>query len=227
MIDNYKEFTKHYIAVDCVIFSYEDDELKVLIYPKNFAPSIGHWSLMGGFVNEKESLEDTAHRILKETVGIEDIYIEQVGGFSEPGRDTGGRVISLGFFALTPIDLQDKSLIRSKGAHWWPIDELPKLLFDHEQIVEAALFRLQRKASMDIIGKDLLPKTFTLTMLHNLYNAIFRKKFDAGNFRKKILSLNILEKLPKKDLSSSKRGAYYYKFKDVIDTGSHTKIIKF
>ena len=227
MIDNYKHFSKQYVAIDCVVFSYEDNELKVLIYPKNFEPEAGEWSLMGGFVRDNESLEDTAHRILKGTVGIEDIYLEQVKAFSEIGRDTGGRVISFGFFALIPIDSQDKALIRKTGAHWWPIDELPDLIFDHNDILNSALSRLQLKASTDVIGKDLLPKAFTLTMLHNLYNAIFRKKFDAGNFRRKIASLEILEKLPKKDSSSSKRGAHFYKFKDESITNNHTRIINF
>ncbi len=225
-MDNYINHTKFHVAVDCVIFTYEDEELKILLYPRSFKPSIGKWSLMGGFVESDKTLEEEAQTVLYNTVGLKNIYLEQVQAFSKPDRDPGGRVISIGFYALMPIDYQDKELVRKNGAHWWPLNKLPGLIFDHQEIIDAALAKLQQKAKIYLVGKEMLPEIFTLTQLHKLYNAIFQKEFDAGNFRKKILSLNILKKLPVKDTSSSKRGAFYYTFKDNAKTGQLEQIIK-
>ena len=223
---NYSKHSKLHVAVDCVIFTYEDEELKILLYPRGFEPSFGKWSLMGGFVEPDKTLEDEAQKVLYNTVGLKDIYLEQVHAFSSPKRDPGGRVISVGFYALMPIDYQDKEFVRKSGAHWWPINKLPDLIFDHKEIIDAALQKLQKKARIYLVGNELLPKKFTLTQLHNLYNAIFQKSFDAGNFRKKILSLKILKKLPTKDTSSSKRGAFYYTFKEDANTNQLERIIK-
>jgi ADP-ribose pyrophosphatase YjhB (NUDIX family) len=223
---NYTKQTKLYVAVDCVIFTYDEDELKILLYPRGFEPSIGRWSLMGGFVEPDKTLEEGAQKVLYNTVGLKDIYLEQVQAFSDTNRDPGGRVISIGFFALMPYDYQDKDLVRKSGAHWWPINNLPDLIFDHKNIIDAALQKLQQKAQIYLVGRELLPRTFTLTQLHNLYNAIFQKKFDAGNFRKKILSLKVLNKLPTKDTSGSKRGAFYYTFKKDANTDNLERIIK-
>jgi len=225
-MENYSIHTKLYVAVDCVIFTYEEDELKILLYPRSFEPSVGKWSLMGGFVEPNKKLEEEAQKVLYNTVGLKNVYLEQVLAFSDPGRDSGGRVISIGFYALMPIDYQDKEFVRKSGAHWWPINSLPELIFDHKQIIDAALQKLQQKARISLVGKEMLPDKFTLTKLHNLYNAIFQKKFDAGNFRKKILSLKVLKKLPIKDTSGSKRGAFYFAFKEDINTDQLERIVK-
>jgi len=222
----YSKFPKHYLAVDCVIFGYEDYELKLLLYPRGFEPLIGKWSLMGGFVQDDESMDNAALRVLQQTVGLNKIYLEQVQGFSEPDRDPGGRVISMAYYALIRIDQHDKELVRKHGAHWWPITKLPQLIFDHEKMISIALERLQRKASLELVGKELLPDLFTLTMLHNLYNAIFQKQFDAGNFRKKISSVDMLEQTSLKDTIGSKRGAYYYKFKKSQNHENVLRIVK-
>jgi 8-oxo-dGTP diphosphatase len=209
---------KFYNAVDCIIFGYEDEDLKLLLYPRLLSPSKGSWSLMGGFVQENESLEETAGRVLKQTVGLENIFMEQVRAFSKPDRDSGGRVISMTFYALIQIDQHDKELVDSHGAKWFSLTDLPNLVFDHDEMVKLALEKLQQTASYKLIGKELLPEQFTITQLHNLYNAIFQRKFDAGNFRKKLASLKVLKRLSVKDTLGSKRGAYYYKFnKDTSD----------
>ncbi len=223
---NYSEYPKFHVAVDCVIFGYEDEELKLLLYPRVFEPSKGKWSLMGGFVRENENMDEAALRVLKDRVGLENIYLEQVGGFSGINRDPGGRVISMAYFALIRIDEHDKGLVKEFGADWWSVTNLPELVFDHNEMVGQGLQRLQRKASIDLVGKELLPERFTLTQLNNLYNAIFQKQFDAGNFRKKLSTLNMLEKLKAKDTSSSKRGAYYYKFKENIEYQNIDRIVK-
>jgi 8-oxo-dGTP diphosphatase len=208
----YKNHEKHYLAVDCVIFGYEMNELKVLLYPRGFEPSIGKWSLLGGFVNKNETLGDAARRILYKTTGLQNIYQEQVHAFSRIDRDPAGRVISVAYYALIRINQQDSDLVREHGAHWWPISKLPKLIFDHREMIENSLLRLQKKAGLELLGPELLGDLFTLTNLKKLYEAIFQRELDAGNFRKKILSLDILHKTAIKDKTESKKGAYLYKF---------------
>ncbi|MDQ1770674.1 NUDIX domain-containing protein [Labilibaculum sp. A4] len=202
---------KYHVAVDCVIFGYHEGELKLLLYPRGFEPAMGRWSLLGGFVQENESADMAARRVLKKTTGLSDIYLEQVQSFSDPSRDEATRVISLAYYALIRIDKYDTDLVRENGAHWWPISKLPTMIFDHENMVHEALDRLQKKASFDLIGEELLSEMFTLLQLRNLYQAIFQREFDPGNFRKKVLSLGRLEKLNIKNTTESKKGAFYYR----------------
>lgn len=225
--ETYKQYPRHYIAVDCSIFGYEDAELKLLLYPRGFEPSLGKWSLMGGFVQEDESLEEAARRVLLQTTGLKDIFLEQASAFSKPDRDPGARVISMAFVALIRIDIHDKDLVRENGAHWWPVTKLPSLIFDHELIIANALALLQQKASIDLIGRDLLPELFTLMQLRNLYEVIFQKSFDPGNFRKKVLSTGLLERLNSKNTTESKKGAYYYRFKKYENGMRGERIVKF
>jgi ADP-ribose pyrophosphatase YjhB (NUDIX family) len=226
-IETYKQHPRHYVAVDCSIFGYEEGELKLLLYPRGFEPSFGKWSLMGGFVQETESMEEAAMRVLMQTTGLKDIFLEQASAFSKPDRDPGARVISMTYVALIRIDIHDKDLVRESGAHWWPVTKLPSMVFDHEAIVENALAVLQQKASIDLIGKELLPEMFTLMQLRSLYEAIFQKSFDPGNFRKKVLSIGILERSNSKNTTESKKGAYYYRFK-VFEPGNKSEqIVKF
>jgi ADP-ribose pyrophosphatase YjhB (NUDIX family) len=206
----YHDHKKHYVAVDCVIFGYENGELKVLVYPRGFEPSRGKWSLLGGFVRKDETLGDAARRILYKTTGLQNIYQEQVHAFSRIDRDPAGRVISVAYYALIRINQQDTYLVREHGAHWWPVSKLPRLIFDHREMIENALLRLQKKAGMELIGPELLGDVFTLTHLKKLYEAIFQRDIDAGNFRKKILSLGVLYNTGKKNKTESKKGAYLY-----------------
>ena len=111
----YEEHPKIPVAIDCVIFGYEADELKLLLYPRRFEPNKGDWSLMGGFVQEQESMEETVKRVLKQTVGLENIFVEQVGAYSNPNRDPGGRVISMAYYALIRIGEHDRELVDNKG----------------------------------------------------------------------------------------------------------------
>jgi len=222
----YSVYPKFPLALDCVVFGYEADELKLLLYPRIFEPAKGMWSLMGGFVDEHESLEDAVNRVLKMTVGLENIYMDQVGAYSDPARDPGGRVISVAYYALIRIDEHDTELVGVNGGKWWPITAIPELIFDHSQMTKNALAKLQANATFNLIGKDLLPDYFTLTQLNNLYNALFQRNFNAGNFRKKLASLNVLEKLPNKEKLSSKRGAYYFRFKSNTDDVQSDRIVR-
>ncbi|MCG8578966.1 MAG: NUDIX hydrolase [Bacteroidales bacterium] len=210
--DQYQE-NKRFVSVDCVIFGYEEEKLKLLVFQRAIEPAKGEWSLLGGWVNHNESTEDAARRVLNKLTGLQDIFLEQVHTFSDPERDPGGSVITVEYYALIKIDEKASNLLEDYGAKWYTLEELPPLIFDHNILVEKALERLRLRSSYEIIGRKLLPEKFTITRLRNLYDQIFQKQFDPGNFRKKILSLKVLERLEEKDMSESKKGAYYFKFK--------------
>ncbi|QIA09944.1 NUDIX hydrolase [Draconibacterium halophilum] len=226
MMKHYTKHPKHFVAVDCVILGYDEGELCLLLYPRGFEPSKGAWSLMGGFVQDNESADAAAKRVLKQTIGLEEIFMEQVGAFANPDRDPEARVISLAYYALVRMDEHDKACVRENGAHWWPISELPEMIFDHGEMVEQALVKLQQEAGYRLIGKELLADKFTLLQLRKLYEAIFQREFDPGNFRKKILSLNVLERLNEKDSSESKKGAFYYSCKNEVAERGLDRIVK-
>jgi ADP-ribose pyrophosphatase YjhB (NUDIX family) len=223
----YKIHPQHYVSVDCAILGYQDEEVKLLLYPRSFEPFKGNWSLLGGFVEENESADEAAARILKQTTGLEQIFLEQVASFSKPDRDPEARVISLAYYALIRIDLHDEECVKENGAFWVSINKLPNLIFDHQEMFEKALVKLQQKAGYSLCGSELLPEMFTLIQLRKLYEAIFQREFDPGNFRKKILSLEVLEKLSVKDASESKKGAFYYRAKSNIGEIDTDRIVKF
>lgn len=222
----YNKYPTHFIAVDCVIFGYRDGELCLLLYPRSFEPAKGQWSLLGGFVQDAESADGAAKRILKQTTGLGEIFLEQVQAFTEVNRDPQARVISLAYYALIRIGEQDESCVREHGAHWWPITAIPQMIFDHREMVDMALVKLQQKAGFSLVGKAMLPEQFTLMHLLKLYEAIFQKTFDPPNFRKKILSLNALERLDVKDFSDSRKGAYYYRCKNDVIAEGLDRIVK-
>jgi hypothetical protein len=153
--------------------------------------------------------------------------MEQVTGFSAPDRDPGDRVISMAYYALIRINEHDKNLVEPYGGKWWPLSKLPKLVFDHRKMVDVALEKLRLNATYQLVGKELLPEMFTLTQLNNLYNAIFQRTFDPGNFRKKLSSINLLERTAQKETDTSKRGSFLYKFKDNPDHENYDRIVKF
>lgn len=227
MLQQYDFPVTHLVSIDNVVFGYEQGQLKLLLFQRHIEPSKGNWSLVGGWVNSDESVEDAAYRVLTNLTGLSDIFMEQVEVFSKPERDPGGRVISVVFYALIDIQAHNHQLVGRYGAKWWPVNDLPQLIFDHGKMAEVALKKLRMKASRDLVGRDLLPAEFTLTQLRNLYNSIFMKEFDPGNFRKKILSLNALRRLDKKDTSESKKGAYYYTFKNIEADQFTERIINF
>jgi len=208
----------HLIAVDCIIMSYHENDLYVLLAKRQFEPMKGKWSLMGGFVNKGESVNEAAGRVLDEFTGIEDIFMEQLGAYGEVERDLGERVVSIAYYALVDMDKFDTSRAIKYDARWMKITHLPDLIFDHSKMVKDTIKTLQRIAAVKPIGFNLLGDRFTLPVLQSLYEAIYQETIDKRNFRKKFLSMDILEKLDEKDKGSSKRGAYYYQFnKDKYD----------
>jgi 8-oxo-dGTP diphosphatase len=211
-ISRYQSYDKHYVAIDSIIFGFDDESLKLLLIKRNFEPCKGSWSLMGGFVAGNESLDQAAYRILEELTGLQDVYLEQLFAYGEVGRDSDARVISVAYYALININKYDEELGRRHGAEWFSIDEIPPLIFDHDTMVKKAMRRLRRKTIVQPIGFELLPEKFTLPQLQRLYEAIHQQKIDKRNFRKKILSMEVLTQLDEKDRVSSKRGAYLYQF---------------
>ena len=220
------EDVKRLLAIDCVIFGYDKEQLKVLVFKRVLEPASGEWSLIGGWIKEDESAEDAARRVLTHITGLKDVYLEQVRVFSKPDRDPGGNVLTVVFNALIQVEKHNNQLIKEYGASWFPIGEVPKLIFDHDDMLIAALEKLRLKATYELIGRQLLPEKFTLTQLRRLYDEIYQKEFDPGNFRKKVLSLKLLERLNEKDMSESKKGAFYYKFKDPDDQMGSEPIFK-
>lgn len=203
-----------YVSVDCIIFGFDKGSLKLLLLKRNFEPAKGSWSLMGGFVQDGESVDDAAKRVLAELTGLENVYMEQVGTFGEVDRDPGERVISVAYYALININEYDRNLVQQHNAHWAEINEIPPLVFDHPQMVKQARIMLQKKASSEPIGFNLLPSLFTLFQLQSLYGAIYGEPLDKRNFRKRVADLNYIEKTDKIDKTGSKRGAALYKFNE-------------
>jgi hypothetical protein len=179
---------------------------------RSFEPALGKWSLAGGFVKENESLDEAAQRILNLLTGLGDVYMEQSFTYGKIDRDPGARVISTSYSALIKIQDIDRELKESNGAHWQSLARLPHLIFDHREMVDRALNELQMQIKVKPVGFELLPEKFTLVQLQDLYEAIYQRDIDKRNFRKKILSMNILEKLEEKEKETSKKGAFYYKF---------------
>lgn len=210
----YLNASKFLVAADCIIFGFRNKELHVLLTRRPVEPLAGEWSLMGGFVSENESLKDAAKKVLFDYTQQRGIYMEQVNAYGEIDRDSGGRVISVAFYALVRLEEFDMSLAKKFDARWTNIEELPQLIFDHNQMIEDALTLLRFKVSMQPIIFKFFDEKFTLPALQDLYEAIYQRPTDKRNFRKKLASMDILDKLDIKDYSSSKRGAFYYTFNE-------------
>ncbi len=208
----YKQHRKYYLAVDCVIFGFDEVGLKLLLIKRNFEPKKGKWSLMGGFLEEGETLDEAALRILETLTGISHVYLEQYYTYSDPHRDPGERVVSTAFYAFIRIHDFDSALTRQHGARWFEIGAIPPLIFDHRQMVDRALDMIKRDNRLHPIGLALLPRKFTIRELQRLYEEIYGKKYDSANFRKKIMSMKILKKLNEKERENSKKGSYLYQF---------------
>lgn len=208
----YQEQVKFYVAVDCIILGFNNNELNVLLYKRNFEPMKGEWSLMGGFVRADESLDEAATRVLTDCTGIDTIFMEQIGAYGDITRDYGERVISVAYYALVNMNDFSEDLLEQYNAKWTKVMEVPQLIFDHNLMLKDALSRLKRKAATRPIGFNLLPEKFTLPQLQCLYEAIYQTPLDKRNFRKKLNAMDILEKLDEKDKKNSKRGAFYYMF---------------
>jgi 8-oxo-dGTP diphosphatase len=220
--DAYRGKDKMYVATDCIIFGFDSGGLKLLIFKRRIAPLKGEWSLIGSFVNLDEDVSAAAGRVLEDITGLKNVFMEELRTYGAADRDPGYRVISIGQYALIRLNDYDRELVEAHGAVWHDVDQLPPLILDHDQMVQDALEKLKAKARFQPIGFELLPEKFTIPQLQSLYEAIYQKELDSRNFRKKVMSYNVLIKLDEKDKSTSKRGAFLYKF----DNDRYKKLLK-
>lgn len=212
MTTYYSEHTKAYVAVDCIIFGFDENRLKLLIGKRNMDPGRGEWSLYGGFVEKDECLDDAANRVLLELTGLKEIHMKQVGAFGAIERDPGERVISVAYCALINVNDYNEELRKQHGVEWVSINELPQLYSDHNDMVKKAITLLRRRISTEPLSFNLLPDLFTLTQLQHVYEAVLGEEIDKRNFRKRIKTIEFIEKTEFIDKMTSKRGAAMYRF---------------
>lgn len=207
------QYPRPALTVDCVVFGYDAEELKVLLIQRDLDPFEGKWALPGGFVHIDETLENAARRELQEETGIADLYLEQLYTFGEVNRDPRERVVSVAYYAL--VDLFHHRLTAAtdaRNAAWFAVDDTPPLAFDHEHILTMAHQRLRGKVRYQPIGFELLPEKFTLTQLQHLYEKILGTALDKRNFRKKILGMDLLIELDEVEQDVAHRAARLYQF---------------
>jgi len=206
------EYPRAALTVDCVVFGIDDHELKVLLIQRGLEPFKGRWALPGGFVRVEETLEDAALRELREETGLKQAFLEQLYTFGEVRRDPRERVVSVAYYALVKMALEEtRAATDAADARWFPVSKIPPLAFDHREIVDAALQRLRGKLSYQPIGFELLPPKFTLPQLQFLYETVLGLPLDKRNFRKKILGFDLLIPL-KETQASGRRPAALYRF---------------
>lgn len=203
---------RFFVAVDCIILSVIDHRLSLLLAKRRFEPEKGKWSLMGGFIQDGESADDAARRVLRQLTGLSDVYMEQVHAFGATDRDPGERVISIAYCALLGPGEYDPSLLHDHGAQWVDITHLPELSFDHPAMVETALEKIRAKVQREPIGFNLLPELFTLTQLQTIHEAILGETIDKRNFRKRVAEMDCIEATDQIDKAHSRRGARLYRF---------------
>ena len=190
------DYPRPALTVDCAVFGYEDGVLHVLLIERDAEPYTGAWALPGGFVGMEETLDEAARRELHEETGLKDIYLEQLYTFGDVHRDPRGRVVSTAYYALVSLaGRAPKASTDARSAKWHPLRKLPKLAFDHDDILDTAVERLRAKVRYKPIGFALLPEKFTLTQLQQLYETILEQPLDKRNFRKRILAMDLLKPL--------------------------------
>lgn len=202
------------VAVDCVVFGVDEQGLKVLLIERGSEPFRGRCALPGGFILPDESLEEAARRELREETGVTSVFLEQLYSFGDVGRDPRGRVVTVAYYAL--VKLSDHRVLRAtadaRDAAWYPVAKTPRLAFDHARILATALERLKGKVRYQPLGFELLPPRFTLSQLQRLYETVLEKPLDKRNFRKKILSMDLLEETDELQQDVAHRAARLYRF---------------
>ena len=201
------------IAADIVIFTVKDGKLQVLLIKMKKKPFLDMWAAPGGLVRPLESVDNAARRILKEKTGVTDVFLEQLYTFGRVDRDPFGRVVSVAYYALIPnAGLKLKTSAEYGGVEWHPVDKLPELAYDHQEIIGCAVKRLRVKLEYTNVVYSLLPEEFTLGDMQKTYEIILDRELDKRNFRKKILALKILKATDKKTIGEANRPAALYRF---------------
>jgi len=214
------QFFLPHISVDCVIFGFHENQLKVLLLKWKEGP----WCLPGGFVKHEESVDDSAIRILHERTGLDDIYLQQFHTFGNPKREKGKKVqavkswmnkrfISIGYYALVEFSkVSPHPDILSNACQWWDIDQVPALIYDHKEIISKALDSLRLDLNDHPVGYNLLPGKFTMPELQRLYETILGEELDRRNFQKRMLALDILERLKERKTGGAHKAPFLYRF---------------
>lgn len=201
------------LTVDAVVFGLDDADLKVLLIQRGQEPFVGRWALPGGFVYVDETLDQAVRRELQEETGLAKVFLEQLYTVGGLDRDPRERVVTVAYYALVRMsDHRVQAATDASNAAWFAMDDLPRLAFDHEAIIEQGLKRLQGKVRYQPIGFELLPPKFSLTHLQRMYEIILERPLDKRNFRKKVLSLDILEELDEVEQDVAHRAARLYRF---------------
>ena len=202
------------VTVDTVVLTIHDEKLKVLLIQRAEEPFAGLWSVPGGFLLQGETFEEAALRVMSEKTGVQDVYLEQLYTFGAPDRDPRARIITVTYFALILWkNLPQPESRKVADVAWYPVDALPKLAFDHCEILDFAVQRLRAKAGYSSIVYGLLPESFRLSDLQRIYEVIMDKKFDKRNFRKRMLGSGLLQETGKKEMVGAHRPAMLYQFK--------------
>lgn len=207
------EYPRAALTVDCVVFGFDESELKLLLIERGLEPFKGRWALPGGFVRVDETLDEAARRELAEEAGLEGIFMEQLYTFGAVERDPRERVVSVAYYALVKLaDFSTKAATDAADARWFPISKVPKLAFDHADILAKAFARLKGKVRYQPVGFELLPPKFTLSQLQHLYEAILETELDKRNFRKRVLSFGLLVPLKETQMAGHHRPAKLFRF---------------
>ncbi|MCI7119400.1 MAG: NUDIX hydrolase [Prevotella sp.] len=210
----YNDHDRLLVSVDCIVFGFDEGELRVLMGKRKMDPGRGQWSLYGGFVGANESVNDAARRVLYALTGLKDLYMKQVGAYGDVDRDPGARVISISYYSMINVADYDQAQQQEHDVAWVNIEQLPEMYSDHRKMVLKARRMMQEKISHEPIGFNLLPELFTLSQLQQVYEAVNGEEVDKRNFRKRIKEMDFIEKTDQIDKLTSKRGAYLYRFNE-------------
>jgi len=207
------QYPRAALTVDCVVFGYDEGELKVLLIKRALEPFKGRWALPGGFVRVEETLDAAARRELAEEAGLKEVFLEQLYTFGAVNRDPRERVVSVAYYALVKLAAHEtRAATDAAEARWFPVSQVPKLAFDHAGILATGLARLKSKVRYQPIGFELLPPKFTLSQLQQLYEAVLEDKLDKRNFRKKVLNFSLLVPLKETCMTGRHRPAQLFRF---------------
>lgn len=210
----YNDYDRLLVSVDCIVFGFDEGELRVLMGKRKMDPGRGQWSLYGGFVGANESVNDAARRVLYALTGLKDLYMKKVGAYGDVDRDPGARVISISYYSMINVADYDQAQQQEHDVAWVNIEQLPEMYSDHRKMVLKARRMMQEKISHEPIGFNLLPELFTLSQLQQVYEAVNGEEVDKRNFRKRIKEMDFIEKTDQIDKLTSKRGAYLYRFNE-------------
>ncbi|SIQ35356.1 NUDIX hydrolase [Maribacter ulvicola] len=214
-LNNYRKEDKVLLSIECIIYGFYQDELKILLIQREFGSTKDRWSLIGDFLKNEEELNNAASRIVNQLTGLNNMYMEQVHSYSKPDHILEEKIISVSYIALINIENYCKNILKENPIKWFAIKDIPSLVFDHNKMIKDSLALLRNRISNRPIAFELLPEKFTMRQLQKIYEVILGTELDKRNFINKFNSLDLLNKLNEKDMTSSKKGAFLFEFDEV------------